>query len=56
MKMVLQISKIVLKEDTCIGQLMHKVEVTQLDFVKKLSVWLESLWACIKSLFQSVIL
>ena len=54
--MVLQISKIVIQSDTFIGQLIHKVEVVQFHSVKKVSIWLESLWANIVNLLQSIVL
>ena len=56
MKMVLQISKIVIQPDTFIGQLVHKVEVMQFYSVKKVIIWLESLWAYIQNLLEHIIL
>ena len=45
MQTVLQLSKIIMQIDTFIGQLIHEVEVVQFQTVKKVSVWLESLWS-----------
>ena len=56
MQMVLQISKIVIQADTFIGQLIYKVEVVQFDSVKKVSIWLKSLWVYIENLLQSIVL
>ena len=56
MQMVLQISKILIQADTFTGQLIHKVEVVQFHSVKKVSIWLESLWAHTENLLQSIVL
>ena len=56
MQMVLPISKIVIQLDTFIGQLIHKMEVAQFHSVKKVRIWLDSLWAYIKKLFQNIVL
>ena len=54
--MGLQISKIVIKTDTFIGQLIHKVEAEQLDFVKKGQCMAGIIMGAYENLFQSVIL
>ena len=56
MQTVLQISKIVIQSDTFIAQLIHKVEVMQFYSVKKVIIWLESLWAYIENLIQHIVL
>ena len=56
MQMVLQISKVVVRTDTFIGQLIHSVEVVQFQSVKKVSVWLESLWLYIENFASNIVL
>ena len=45
-----------MQPNTFIGHVVHKVEVTQSYSVKKVIVWLESLWACIQNLLKHVVL
>ena len=56
MQTVLQISKIVIQSDIIIGQLTHKVEVMQFYSVKKVIIWLESIWVYIENLLQHIVL
>ena len=53
---VLQVSKIAIQTDTFIGQLVHKVEVTQFYSVKEVTECLESLWAYIQNLLNHIVL
>ena len=56
MQTVLQVSKIVISEETFMEQLIHKVEVGQFQAVKKFSTWLKSLWSNIENLLKSIAL
>ena len=56
MQTVLQLPKIIVHKDTFIGQLIHYVEVVQFQVVKKVSIWLKSLWSYIENLFKSIVL
>ena len=52
---VLQLSKRVQK-DAFIGQLIHNVEIVQFQAMKKVSIWLKSLWSYIENLLKSIVL
>ena len=58
MQTILQLSKIIILEETYMGQLIHKVEVVQFQAVKKVSTWLKSLslLSNIVNLLKSIVL
>ena len=56
MQTVLQLSKIIVQKDTFIGQLIHSVEVVQFQAVKKVSIWLKSVWSYTENLLKCIVL
>ena len=56
MQTVLLLSKIVIPEETLMGQLIDKVELAQFQDVKKFSTWLKSLGSNIENLLKNIVL
>ena len=56
MQTVLHLSKIIVQEDTFIGQLIHDVEILQFQAVKKVSIWLRSLWSYLENFIKIIVL
>ena len=53
---VLLLSKTMISEETFMGQIIHKVEVFQIQAIKKFSTWLKSLWSNIENLLKCIVL
>ena len=44
-----------ISEETFMGQIIHKVEVVQIQAIKKVSTWLKLLWSNIENLLKYIV-